>query len=301
MARQPSVPTLAALAEVERVVDIDGDVYLWDFGGDGPPIVLLHGLGGARSNWVGVVNGLKKFGRVVVPDLVGFGDTRILGRSVNVDHQAWLAARLIRTLDCGPAVVMGNSMGGMISLLLAGLHPDVVRSVVTVAAAVPLPNPAMRPRTVVHVGLPLIPMLGPRMVERVARGRSAEHSVDMMMSLVMADPSRLGDGQRAVLLDFARRRGGSSHVRAFTDASRSIARQMASPKRFSRMVGALEIPGLIIQGDADAIVRPTSADWIAARQPNWQVEMFEGVGHCPQMEDPATFLRVTSRWLSSTL
>ncbi|MEZ5375712.1 MAG: alpha/beta hydrolase [Acidimicrobiales bacterium] len=289
------------LVAAHTTIDLDGDVHLWDFGGSGPLIVLVHGLGGSRSNWVSVVDDFLPLGRVIVPDLIGFGSTRLDGRSSAVNHQVAMIADLIEHFDQGPAILVGNSMGGLISLLVASRHPDVVDRFVLVDAALPTTEPRITPATAMRLGLPLLPGIGPRLFERLAKGKSPQRSVDDLMKLLMADPKRLRSEDRELLIEFAaERRTMAWMTRAFADASRSIARILVSPQRFERSVQRVGAPGLIIQGTSDLIVRPSSARWLAKRRPDWPLVMLEGVGHVPQLEVPEQFSEVVLGWLDQT-
>ncbi len=286
------------LDTADTTVDLDGDVHLWDFGGDGPLIVLVHGLGGSRTNWISVLDSFGRHGRVVAPDLIGFGATRLHGRSSAVNHQVAMIARLIEHLDSGPAILVGNSMGGLISLLTAARHPELVDRFVLVGAALPTAEPRITPATALRLGMPLLPLVGPMMVDRVNRSKSPGRYVDDLMRLVMADPSRLRPDDRELLISSASDRLGMSWMtRAFADASRSIARILVSPNRFERTAKRVEAPGLIIQGDKDIVVRPSSARWLAKRRPDWPLVMLEGVGHVPQLEVPDEFSEIVLDWL----
>src|ERR687885_228751 len=97
---------------VSRTVDIDGPVHYYDFGGSGPPLVCVHGLGGAALNWMAVGHGLAHGYRVLAPDLRGFGETPLGDRSATVDANQGLLDRFIRTVAGAPAVPPGGSAGG---------------------------------------------------------------------------------------------------------------------------------------------------------------------------------------------
>src|SRR5437588_6657111 len=97
-----------------RIVDLDGPVHIADFGGEGPSVVLVHGLGGSHVNWLAAGPLLARVARVVAIDLVAFGRTPPKGRSASVVANAELLARFIKSEMGGSAVVVGNSMGGMI-------------------------------------------------------------------------------------------------------------------------------------------------------------------------------------------
>ncbi|MEZ5225285.1 MAG: alpha/beta hydrolase [Acidimicrobiales bacterium] len=245
-----------------------------------------------------VVDDFLPLGRVIVPDLIGFGSTRLDGRSSAVNHQVAMIADLIEHFDQGPAILVGNSMGGLISLLVASRHPDVVDRFVLVDAALPTTEPRITPATAMRLGLPLLPGIGPRLFERLAKGKSPQRSVDDLMKLLMADPKRLRSEDRELLIEFAaERRTMAWMTRAFADASRSIARILVSPQRFERSVQRVGAPGLIIQGTSDLIVRPSSARWLAKRRPDWPLVMLDAGSERPELEVPEQFSEVVLGWL----
>ena len=296
------------LSEAHTTIDLNGEVHLWDFGADPegtgddrPLMVLVHGLGGSRSNWVGVIDAFAADWRVVVPDLIGFGSTRLAGRSSAVNHQVAMIADLIEHLDAGPAVLVGNSMGGLISLLVADRHPTMVDRFVLVDAALPTTEPRIRPATALRHGLPLVPLVGPMLFDRLIRTKSPERQVDDLMRLLMVDSSRLRSRDREVMIEFAQDRMSMSWMtRAFADASRSIARILVSPHRLEQTVKRVMAPGLIIQGAGDSVVRPSSARWLSERRPDWPLVMMDDVGHVPQLEVPDEFSKVVLDWLDET-
>ncbi|WP_199431535.1 alpha/beta fold hydrolase [Qaidamihabitans albus] len=115
---------------------------LVDFGGEGPPIVLLHGLMGRATTWWSVAQWLMRYGHVVGLDARGHGRARRTG-PWHTEAFAADVAEVVTGLDEGPAVVIGHSMGGLHALVLAATHPDLVRAVVVEDMA-----PDQRGRTV---------------------------------------------------------------------------------------------------------------------------------------------------------
>src|SRR5580765_8323798 len=100
--------------------------------GEGPLVVLLHGLSGAASNWLAVAPPLAARARVVVPELPGHGASSALPAPVpTLDAYA---ERVAGALD-GPAVVAGHSLGGLVALRLALLRPRLVRGLVLAGSA----------------------------------------------------------------------------------------------------------------------------------------------------------------------
>ena len=113
-----------------------------DFGGEGTPIVLLHGLMGRAQTWKSVARWLRPYGHVVGLDARGHGLDPRAG-SWRTEEFVDDVAGLVRALDAGPAVVIGHSMGGLHGLAFAAVHPALVRAVVVEDMA-----PDQRGRTV---------------------------------------------------------------------------------------------------------------------------------------------------------
>ena len=101
-----------------------------DFGGTGPAIVVLHGLMGRASTWWPVARWLTGYGRVVGLDARGHGRSPHRGGGWRTEDFAADVADLVESLDLGPAVVVGHSMGGLHGWMLAAARPDLVRAVV---------------------------------------------------------------------------------------------------------------------------------------------------------------------------
>lgn len=104
--------------------------------GSGPPLVLIHGLGGSSDWWRRNLDVLAERYRVSAVDLVGFGRNRFFVRRSSLplkfDEIAALLARWIETSIGEPVHLVGNSMGGQIAIHLAASRPDLVRSLVLV-------------------------------------------------------------------------------------------------------------------------------------------------------------------------
>ncbi|RZQ61662.1 alpha/beta fold hydrolase [Amycolatopsis suaedae] len=101
-----------------------------DFGGEGVPIVLLHGLMGRARTWWDVAQWLKPYGHVVGLDARAHGRAPHVGPWTTESFVEDVAA-LIRELDAGPAVIIGHSMGGLHAWGTAATHPELVRAVVS--------------------------------------------------------------------------------------------------------------------------------------------------------------------------
>src|SRR5262245_54090214 len=103
--------------------------------GDGPPLVLVHGLGGAASNWTELAPLLLQGRRLLVPDLPGHGGSTALPGVSGLEPFADRVAAVMEREGMLPAPVIGHSLGGMVVLRLALRRPDAVLVVVLAGAA----------------------------------------------------------------------------------------------------------------------------------------------------------------------
>jgi pimeloyl-ACP methyl ester carboxylesterase len=134
MSRQtyPPVPPIEMPpARTVHVAD-RGELFLRDTGGDGPPVMLLHGwLATADMNWAAAYGALVEAGyRVLAIDHRGHGRGLRSMAPFRLSDCAADAASALRELDAAPATVVGYSMGGAIAQLVARDHPDVASGIV---------------------------------------------------------------------------------------------------------------------------------------------------------------------------
>jgi pimeloyl-ACP methyl ester carboxylesterase len=119
----------------ERVAVISGTPMRYFVGGSGSPVVLVHGLGGAATNWTLVAPELARFRRVLVPDLPGHGGSAPASAPEGLWSFAGALAELAEREHMLPAAVVGHSMGCEVALQLAVRRPDAVSALVLVAAS----------------------------------------------------------------------------------------------------------------------------------------------------------------------
>src|SRR6266581_8764138 len=119
----------------ERFAEIKGVRMRYFLGGEGPPLILVHGLGGAAANWTELVPLLIGRHRVLVPDLPGHGGSTALPAVAGLEPYADRVALLAEREGMLPAPVVGHSLGGMVVLRLALRRPDDVKAIVLAGAA----------------------------------------------------------------------------------------------------------------------------------------------------------------------
>ena len=285
-----------------RWIDVDGPIHLADFGGTGPPMVLVHGLGGSHLNWTLSAPTLAERHAVVALDLAGFGRTPPAGRGVGMRDAARLLAGVLTKVASEPAVLVGNSMGGLLSMIVAGSHPDAVRALVLVDPALPLRTPRGMSRESLRIAAVGSPLIGPAMIRLLRRRTSPAGEVEDLLRMVCADPDAVPASYRAAAMAMsAERRTMAWSINSLGAAGRSLAIELITPGRVARHFAAVAAPTLLVHGKEDRLVHPASAAWAHGLRPDWELRVLAHVGHAPMIEAPARFISVVDRWLEESV
>ena len=291
-------------------VDIDGPVHYHDAPGPGPdaPVaVLVHGLGASHVSWHPLIPLLTTTHRVLAPDLVGFGHSAPVGRDSTIAANTELLRRFLDQVAGGPVTLFGNSMGGMVSALLASAHPTAVDGLVLVNPARPgVLNPRglgdVDPQLALHFALYNTPFVGERFL-RFRRSRSTPaQQVATLLEQVCSDASRVPADTVELLIELtATRRRYSWSDRAFLTAERSLMRQLTlGRKDYLEVLHGLPMPTLLVHGEDDRLVRVATAVAVAPGNPRMELVTLPGVGHAPQLEAPEQLHDAVRRWLAAT-
>lgn len=104
-------------------------------GGEGTPLLLLHGLAGSTGNWVELLPDMLKRYRVLAVDLPGHAGSGRLPRGASIADFAAVAAAVLEAEATVPALVAGHSFGGLVALRLAHSRPELVRGLLLVSPA----------------------------------------------------------------------------------------------------------------------------------------------------------------------
>ena len=285
------------------MLDIDGPIYVADYGGDGPVMLLVHGLGGAHLNWMAVAPRLAARHHVYALDLPGFGRSPLAGRRSTIAANVDLLSRAIARLSRDPIVLMGNSMGGLLAIGAAARHPSLIDALVLVDPAVPAPGGEFPPRldqvSRTFIATAFMPRWGARRLSRAVAVLGPESLVRETMRLVSVDPNRIDPTvvDAHIALETERLAESSWHE-SFYAATRSLVAALALKRRVLRWVRDVVAPTLLLQGDRDRLVPVASARNIASMRPDWEYHEFAGAGHVPMLEVPVEFVDVVSDWLS---
>ena len=243
--------------------------------GEGPPLLLVAGLGQGVWVWRSVAPALARSRRVVMFDNRGTGRSPMPARSSIQDLAADAASVL-----AAPADIVGFSMGGYVALTLANSEPALVRSLVLAGTGaggsdrVPRPD-HVRTAFAEAIGLPLEEFGRRTMPYTFGPGWPEAHPREFEEIL----SARLEHPTSYAALE--------AHVTAC--------------HRFyeeARAVEGIEVPALVVHGDADLIVPVENGRNLAARLPNAEYVELPGRGHNLMLEDPDTFVQLVERLLA---
>jgi pimeloyl-ACP methyl ester carboxylesterase len=249
----------------------------------GPPLVLLHGFSDRKDAFVESVRHLSSRYRVILPDLPGFGDAPAPpGFDYSIAHQARVLERLLDALGVDELHLGGSSMGGAIALECATRWDARLRSLTLISTAgVDMPTPSPLAQLVERGRNPFI-------LERI------EDYPPFLAFLFERPPP----APAAVVRELARETlARAPHYAAI------MRRLLEERVDYTAALPRLHQPTLVVWGDRDRLIDPSSAAVLARALPNVKRVTLAGIGHCPHYESPdelahvlAEFLRRVDRW-----
>jgi pimeloyl-ACP methyl ester carboxylesterase len=263
-------------------------------------LVYVHGLGGSAHNWELLSPLLTDIGPGHSLDLAGFG-LRVPEKrgAASVQANAELLRRFVTDEVGEPALLVGNSMGGMISILLAAAHPELVRGIVLIDPTLPMaPGVKMDPLVRKVFLAQAVPGLGELVLRRRYATVSARTRVTFTLNLCCVDSSRIPASyvDEMVALEEERARVQPDRAGSHLAASRSILRLLARPAGYWAAMASISVPVLLIHGVHDRLVSVGNARAAAARFPKWTYAELEA-GHIPHMETPRLAAEEIEAWL----
>jgi len=257
--------------------------------GSGPVLLLIHGMGGTFENWQAVIEPLARHHTVVAPDLPGHGTSAPGGGDYSLGALAAGLRDLLIALGHERRALVGHSLGGGIAMQFAYHFPEITERLVLVSSGGlgPEVSPVLRAAALPGADLFIAATAGPgRTVgSAIARGLAAvglRPNTDVAEVLrgysSLAEPDR-----RAAFLATLRSVIGTGGQRVHAG---------------DRLYLAEGTPVLIIWGARDPIIPLRHGENAHKAIPGSHLEVFEGVGHLPQLEAPGRFVAVLERFIA---
>lgn len=273
-----------------------GPVHVADFGGSGPPVVMVHGLGGSHVNWVSVGGHLTALGHVTAPDLPGFGLSPARKQASIDDHRRTLAAYL-ETLG-GPALLVANSMGALISMRHAARAGAGVSGLVLVSPAAPIAPGAWPDAEITSMfSIYLVPMLARGVLAARRNRMTAQQVAAWTLDLCSAQAARIPPDVFDLHVEIALRRLHLDGVdEAMTRTAQSMLRTLARRSAYDRDLASISAPTMVVSGRQDRLVRHQAVQRLAGIRPDWDIHLLDDVGHVAMLEVPITFAGLVTEW-----
>ncbi|GAA2113061.1 alpha/beta hydrolase [Actinomadura alba] len=243
--------------------------------GEGPALLLIHGLGYPRWGWEPIVAPLARSFRVIAFDNRGIGDSDVPPGPYDTATMAADAVSVLDAVGVERAHVVGASLGGMIAQRVALEHPDrldrLVLACTTPGGPTALPLPAA---TVALI--------------REATGLAPQEAVRRFTANALSQPPP-GLVEELTVRRLARPQPPEAWL---AQSAASLGHDV-----FDRL-GEIAAPTLVLHGTADRVVDPRNAALLAERIPAARLELLDDLGHLFFWEDPARTVTLLEEFLS---
>ena len=273
-----------------KSVELHGRPLTYVEAGSGPVLLLIHGMAGTLENWSEVIEPLARHHTVVAPDLPGHGGSAP-GPDYSLGGLASGLRDLLVALGHKRATLVGHSLGGGIAMQFSYQFPEMTERLVLVSSGGLGPEVSAVLRAAALPGADLFISTTASASRKaggaIARGLGA---VGLRPSADVAEVAR-GYGS---LADPERRAAFLATVRSV------IGTGGQKIQAVDRLYLAEGMPVLIVWGERDPIIPARHAEAAHAAFPGSRLEVFEGTGHLPQLEQPARFVAALEEFLEET-
>lgn len=252
----------------------------WGAGGDEakPPLILLHGIGKLARSFEPIAERFCDRFRVLAMDLRGHGDSDWHPQAAYlVEDYVQDLEGLVQQLGLRDIVLWGNSTGGRVAQVFAGIHPELTRAVI-----------------VEDVGPERPKEISARRGERMAREQQGWGSVDELLAQLKKDYPRIPEATlRLVAMHNSKSRGDERIVlKRDPDIEKGFV-----PTEIWRFVKTIRAPIIYILGGASTIVPKETQEELRRVLPQVEIVTMPGLGHYPNEEDPEAFAAIVDRFL----
>ncbi|MDQ1731340.1 MAG: hypothetical protein QOK10_1499 [Pseudonocardiales bacterium] len=264
-----------------HTVTVHGHELWYLDSGQGPAVLFIHGLLGSNRSWSSLIDSLNTDHRMIAPDLFGHGASAKPRGDYSLGAQAGTLRDLLNLLGIDRVTLVGHSLGGGIAMEFCYLFPERVAQLVLVSSGGlgRSVSPLLRAAT-----LPGAEWVLPLIASSWVRGR-AEAAGRVLARLGLRAGSDVVEAWQGFTS-----LGDAESRRAFLATTRSVidpGGQTVSAHDHLPM--AIEIPTLIVWGTQDPIIPAWHAVTAQQAIAGSRVELFEGAGHFPHLEEPERF------------
>lgn len=283
---------LVAESSVTRTTHVHGHEVAYRAAGDGPVIVLVHGIAGSSNTWSSVMPLLAEDYTVIAPDLLGHGESAKPRGDYSLGAYASGIRDLLTVLGAERATFVGHSLGGGVAMQFAYQFPQMCERLALVASGGfgQDVNPLLR-----AIAAPGSEYVLPLVLTRHL------HGVASTVGRVFGSMGLRGNPLLTEVWDSYTRLTDARAQRAFVHTIRSVidvAGQRVSAR--DRLYLAQEVPTLIVWGDRDAVIPVEHAHIAHELMPDSRLELVEDAGHFLPFEQPEMLEGLLRDFLSTT-
>ncbi len=273
-------------------LSMHGHRVSYQCGGAGPVLVLIHGITGSSDQWAAAADVLTDSFTVVAPDLLGHGLSAKPRGDYSLGAYASATRDLLVALGHQRATIVGHSLGGGVAMQFAYQFPERCERLVLVSSGGLGRDVHLLLRAATLPGAELVlPLVVNRRLAAV--GGAVGRALSRLKLRPSADLVEMGHGY-ASLADPHARLAFLHTLRAVIDPSGQ--RVDAT----DRLYLARHLPTLVVWGAADSIIPVAHADRAHQAMPGSRLEVFEGAGHFPQIDQPVRFARLLADFTATT-
>ncbi|MET7390309.1 alpha/beta fold hydrolase [Streptomyces sp. NPDC005529] len=260
--------------------------------GEGPALVLIHGIGDSSATWADLIPDLARSHTVIAPDLLGHGASDKPRADYSVAAYANGVRDLLTTLDIESATLVGHSLGGGVAMQFAYQFPERTERLILVSAGGVggEVNPVLRAVSLpgAHLVLSSLQLPGMRL------------QVGLFLRLMRLLDTDLGQ-DAPELLNLVDALPDTTSRSAFIRTLRAVVDWRGQAvTMLDRCYLTEGMPTMLLWGDRDSVVPVRHAYGAHEAMPGSRLEIFEGAGHFPFHSDPARFLALVEEFTAGT-
>ncbi len=273
-------------------LELHGHRVRYRLGGEGPAIVLIHGITGSSATWEQILPQLARDFTVLAPDLLGHGDSAKPRGDYSLGAYASGIRDLMIALGIDRATYVGHSLGGGVAMQLAYQFPERLDRLVLVSSG--------GLGKEVHLMLRLVALPAAEYVLPLLVAEPLRNAGEAVAGLFARIGLRAGYDLEEIARGFASL-GDVDARQAFVHTARSIIDiEGQRVSATDRLYLAAEVPTLLIWGKRDPIIPAKHGEAAQREIPGSRLELFPDAGHFPYRQDPQRFVEALSDFIADT-
>ena len=297
--QQPMQPLteLKSFAKSIEIFNGELELFVYQAGRDhASNLVMIHGLGDEADTWRHIIDPLAEKHNILAVDLPGFGRSPLPDHKITPPFLLDCLKVLLEETGLERSILMGNSLGAILTHAFALKHPRFVEGLILVDGALlqdePMGDFSLR--------LMQIPLLGEWLYKRLRKDPQA--AFDSLRN-VYHDLDCLPQSDRDFLFRRVNQRVWSEKQRkAYFSTLRNLTPWVKDYQtKFPKALENLNTPTLVIRGEHDGLFSENSAKSVAQVQPNASFLTVQEAGHLPHQEQPHAFLSIIDQWMGKTI